>query len=346
MFSLATVLADEIVPLYPQVAAFTRSEYEFTVEEEQSPGELVGQVVAVDRDLPPFNSVVYTPSSVPDNDPAFRIVATNGTIVTCRTIDRELTDHFRFVVQACSPANACSTAHVTINVTDINDHAPEFLLPATPNYSVSVTNYFRRGDAIARLIATDADVGNNGRVRYQLVDVDRAIDFYFRLDDVSGDILARRNDMATGTYMLVVAATDAGTPPRHVQSALTIVVNISTSGYEGQSLSDVAGANNLAVVIVIVGVSFPVAILLFAAILVLLRSRNRGDRTAVTSRDVDDSKSPPDGIATSQEFATLNRGRTTTRLATAALTQPRSTLTSSLTRINITHDNSTRVCML
>ena len=337
-----------------QVAVFTHSEYEFSVDEEQSSGEVfVGQVVAVDRDLPPYNNVIYTllfpPFSVHDNTPAFRIIAENGTIVACRPLDREVTGHFRFSAQACSPTNACSTAHVTVHVTDINDHAPVFLLPASPNDSVSVTDNFRRGNVITRLVATDDDVGDNGRVGYQLVDVDRVVDFYFRLNDVTGDILARQDSMATGSYTLVVAAVDAGTPPRRVQSALTIVVNISTSGELRRPWVAVGGSDNLTVVIVIVGTSLPVAILLLAAIAVLLRSRRRDERAAVTSRNVYDSKPSLDGVVSSQEYATLSRGRTTTKLATAAasntnnLVQLRSTPTSSLTRLDINNARSSQV---
>jgi len=317
------------------VAEFTRSEYEFSVAEEQSSGEVVvGHVLAVDRDLSPYNSVTYTmlfpASSVHDN--TFRIIAHNGTILACRPLDREVTYHFRFAVTACSPANACSTAHVTIHVTDINDHAPVFLLPATPNNSVSVTNYFRRGDVITTLVATDADIGDNGRVGYQLVDVDHVVDFYFRLNEVTGDILARKDNMPTGSYTLVVAAADAGTPTRRVQSALTIVVNISTSGDVRQHW---VADNNLTIVIVIVGTSLPVAILLFAAILVLLRNRRRDERAAATSRSVYDAKSSPDCVASDQEYATLSRGRSIApKLATTAMcnnvAQPRSVLTSSL----------------
>jgi len=336
-----------------QVAEFTRGKYEFSVDEEQSSDEVaVGQVVAVDRDLPPYNDVIYTllfpPFSDGDNTSAFfRIIADNGTIVARRPLDREVTDHFRFVARACSPTNACSAADVTVRVTDINDHAPVFLLPATSNDNLSVTDYFQRGDVITRLVATDADVGDNGRVGYQLVDVDHVVDFYFRLNGVSGDITARQDSIATGSYTLVVAAVDAGTPPRRVQSALTIVVNISTSGDRGQRWVTVGGADNLTIVIVIVGTSLPVAILLFAAIVVLLRNRRRDERAAMASRNAYDPKSSPDGVATNQEYATLSRGRATTKLATAAISNdlavPRSTLTSSLTRLDYSNINPSQV---
>lgn len=334
------------------MAEFTLSEYEFSVEEEQSSGEVVvGHVEAVDRDLPPYNEVIYSLLFLPstDNDkPTFRIIADNGTIVACRPLDREFTDHFRFVARACSPTNACSTAHVTVHVTDINDHAPVFLYPASPNDSVSLTNYFRRGDVITRLVATDVDVGENGRVRYQLVDVDHVVDFYFLLNDVTGDITARQDSTATGSYTLVVAAVDAGTPPRRIQSALTIVVNISTSGELRHRWAAASGANNLTIVIVIVGTSIPVAILLFAAIVFLMRNRRRDERAATTSRHVYDSQLSPDVAETSnQEYATLRRARTTTKLATAAtsnnLAEPCSAVTSSLTQLNINDVNSAQV---
>ena len=324
------------------MAEFSRGEYEFYVEEEQSWGEVfVGQVVAIDRDQPPHNDVVYTllfpPSSVHDVQPPFRIVAGNGTIFTTQSLDREVTDNFRFVARACSLAtDACSAAHVTVHVTDVNDHAPAFLLPATPNDSVSATSHFRPGDVIATLVATDADAGDNGRVGYRLLGADdHVVDFYFRLDDVTGDILARRDGMATGSYTLVVAAVDAGNPPRSVQSALTIVVNVSTSG-EPRPRWASGGSNSLTIVIVIVGTSLPVAILLLAAILVLLRQRRHVTRPGVmTSQNGYDSKSTLDGVATSQEYATLSR-RPTTRLATTAaagndLDQPRSTINSTVT---------------
>lgn len=306
------------------MAEFLHSDYEFRVEEERSTGELVGQVTAIDRDLPPYNSVIYS-LLFHDQPDVFSIDASDGTIVTCRSLDREITNYFRFVARACSAANTCSTTHVTVHVTDINDHAPVFLFPVAADNNVSVTNRFRRGDVITRLVAVDADVGDNGRVEYQLVDVDHVVDFYFRLDYVTGDILARQDSSAvTGSYTLVVAAVDAGTPSRRVQTALTIVVNISTSGKPLQSQPTASSDDNLAVVVVIVGTSLPVAILLLAAILVLLRNRARVERTAaVTSHGVYGSKLSSEGAATNQEYATLSRARTSTRLAAAVTVQPR-----------------------
>lgn len=162
------------------------------------------------------------------------------------------------------------------------------------------------------------------------------VDFYFRLSDVTGKITARRESIATGSYTLVVAAVDGGTPPRRVQSALTIVVNISTSG-ELRRLE--TGDNNFTIVIIMVGTSLPVAILLIAAILVVLRDRRCGERRAVvTPGNIYDSKSSPNDVATQQEYATLSRGRTSTKLATATIS--RSNNLAELPSASLMHLNS------
>jgi len=345
-----------------QVPVFAYRNYSFHVDEQRAAGTPVGRVRAIDADLPPHNAVHYsidraslatatTPSASSHYDhtpggstgpaPAFRI-SNNGTILTRRPLDRELTDYFRFDVRACSPAHqasnsnrnasshahntsssahrasnpahsasspaprACSTAHVTVHVTDVNDHAPVFLFPVAPNHTVSITRRLRRGDVVARLVATDADVGDNGRVEYRLADVDRVTDFYFRLDAATGAVVARRDDVpAAGSYTLPVAALDAGTPRRRsVPSALTLVVNISTSGHQPAARSHVAA------VVVVVGTSLPVAVLLLAAILVVHRDAGRG-AAAARSRDVVyASQSCKSYSPVGAQYATVSRART------------------------------------
>ena len=297
---------------------------------------LNAQVTATDEDDGINGQVRYsTVDHGGGDDSPLTIDASTGQLSLRRSLDYER-DHTHVALVAAhdaGPASVTAYARVVVHVTDVNDHAPEFLLPAAANDTVSVADHFRRGDVITRLVATDADVGNNGRVAYQLVDVDRATDFYFRLDNVTGDIIARRDTMATGSYTLVVTAVDAGTPPRRVQSTLTIVVNISTSGEQRQRWSPV---NHLTVVIVIVGTSLPVAILLLAAILVLLRSRSRGERAGVRSRDVDDGKCSPGGAATSELYATLSGGRGSSSRA-LTMTRARCTLTDTVTAPPINH---------
>ncbi|NXR82206.1 PCDGB protein, partial [Pycnonotus jocosus] len=90
-------------------------------------------------------------------------------VVTARELDREQVSEYNVTVRAAdggSPALQ-SSAVLALRVLDVNDNAPVF---AEERYSARVAENNAAGALVLRVRATDADWGQNARVRYRLAE--------------------------------------------------------------------------------------------------------------------------------------------------------------------------------
>ena len=97
----------------------------------------------------------------------FQITSDTGEILLVKTIDREEISVFRLKVLAMdrgSPARN-STADVIINVDDVNDNPPIF---NQSFYEVKVSEAQAVGTTLFRVAATDKDIDDNARLRYDI----------------------------------------------------------------------------------------------------------------------------------------------------------------------------------
>jgi len=79
------------------------------------------------------------------------------------------------VVRDVHQPTMSSSTHVTVYVSDVNDHAPCWLSPSPSNSTtaaaavvVPLSSLTAPGTAVARVRAADADAGENGRVTYSV----------------------------------------------------------------------------------------------------------------------------------------------------------------------------------
>ncbi|NXX36977.1 PCDGA protein, partial [Nicator chloris] len=100
----------------------------------------------------------------------FRLQSSHGSyysVVTARELDREQMSEYNVTVRAAdggSPALQ-SSAVLALRVLDVNDNAPVF---AEERYSARLAENNAAGALVLRVRATDADWGQNARVRYRL----------------------------------------------------------------------------------------------------------------------------------------------------------------------------------
>nr|XP_031361911.1 protocadherin gamma-A10-like [Lonchura striata domestica] len=90
-------------------------------------------------------------------------------VVTARELDREQVSEYNVTVRAAdggSPALQ-SSAVLALRVLDVNDNAPVF---AEERYSARLAENNAAGALVLRVRATDADWGQNARVRYRLAE--------------------------------------------------------------------------------------------------------------------------------------------------------------------------------
>lgn len=98
----------------------------------------------------------------------FAIVPNNGWIYLRSTLDRESYDLYDLTVIASDNGtpSASAATHVIVNVLDANDNEPIF---AQPSYQFRVEENVRRNTIIGIVSATDADLGINAELKYNLI---------------------------------------------------------------------------------------------------------------------------------------------------------------------------------
>lgn len=97
-------------------------------------------------------------------DDKFAVDTVRGTVTLISPLDRETRDHYVIPVYVMDKL-FYDMATVSIKVTDVNDHAPEFRPGACYPLSVPENSDLA---VVHTLTATDADVGGNGEITYSI----------------------------------------------------------------------------------------------------------------------------------------------------------------------------------
>ncbi|XP_042145867.1 fat-like cadherin-related tumor suppressor homolog isoform X2 [Ixodes scapularis] len=197
---------------------FARDSYEAFISENATEARIVTVVSVLGTSLNEHVSFrILNPSDMFEIGPTSGVVRTVG-----RPFDRELVGAYRLVVEARSEAGGphnAAHAVLDVGVLDVNDNAPIFV--NLPYYSV-VPVEAKAGDLVRKVEANDLDLGENGRVRYQLREGDSEL---FHVNAVSGEITLRQPLGTHNTeYTLVVAAVDNGIPSLETEAVVPIKV--------------------------------------------------------------------------------------------------------------------------
>ncbi|XP_074408324.1 protocadherin gamma-A10-like [Zonotrichia albicollis] len=107
-----------------------------------------------------------------DGDVPFRLQSSKGSyysVVTARELDREQVSEYNVTVRAADGGSPSlqSSAVLALRVLDVNDNAPVF---AEERYSARLAENNAAGALVLTVRATDADWGQNARVRYRLAE--------------------------------------------------------------------------------------------------------------------------------------------------------------------------------
>ncbi|NWI57461.1 PCDG7 protein, partial [Calyptomena viridis] len=119
----------------------------------------------------------------------FRLENSQGTyysVVTARELDREQVSEYNLTVRAADGGSPPlqSSAVLALRVLDVNDNAPVF---SQERYSARVRENNAAGALVLRVRATDADWGQNARVRYRLAE-GHGVRALFTVDRDSGEV--------------------------------------------------------------------------------------------------------------------------------------------------------------
>ncbi|KAM6151367.1 protocadherin-11 X-linked isoform 6-T6 [Rhynchocyon petersi] len=190
---------------------FTHNEYNFYVPESLPRHGTVGLITVTDPDYGENSAVTL---SILDMNDDFTIDPQTGVIRPNISFDREKQESYTFYVKAedGGRVSCSSTAKVTINVVDVNDNRPVFVVPST-NYSYElVLPSTNPGTMVFKVVAIDSDIGMNAELRYSIVGGNtRGL---FLIDKITGNITLKEKCVAAdlGLHRLVVKAKDLGQP--------------------------------------------------------------------------------------------------------------------------------------
>ncbi|KAL2077724.1 hypothetical protein ACEWY4_027228 [Coilia grayii] len=229
--------------------AFTQPIYDVYVTENNVPGAYIHAVSAIDPDIGRNAHLNY---SILECDIQGMSVKTyvsinneSGALYALRSFDYEQLKDFSFTVQATDNGIPELSSNATVNViiVDQNDNAPSVIAPLGKNGTARepLPRSAEPGYLVARIVAMDADDGENARLSYSIQRGNE--NGMFRMDWRTGELRTARRVSAKRDpqqlYDLLIEVRDHGQPP--LSSSASVMVTLVDSVVEGSS-GDRSGA--------------------------------------------------------------------------------------------------------
>ncbi|XP_067851867.1 protocadherin-10-like [Heptranchias perlo] len=212
---------------------FAQTSYTVYVMENNAPGASVLVVTALDPDADQNSYISYAMmANLIQDVPAstyINVNSNNGDIYALRSFDYEQLKNFQIQVQARDGGVPPLSSSATVNVIilDQNDNAPVIVSPSARSGSAAVEivpQSAGQGYLVTKIIATDADSGQNARLFYQVLKATDASLFNVGLN--SGEIRTARGILEQDaiTQSLVILVKDNGQPS--LSNTATILFSI------------------------------------------------------------------------------------------------------------------------
>ncbi|XP_064829725.1 protocadherin beta-15-like isoform X8 [Oncorhynchus masou masou] len=230
---------------------FEEQSYKAHVTENNKPGSSVCSVTARDPDWRQNGTVIYSllpgeVNGVPVSS-LFSVNGDRGVIHAVRSFDYEQFKSFKVHVVARDNGSPPLSSNVTVSVfiTDVNDNSPQILYPAPEGKSFMtelVPKAAHGGSLVSKVIAVDADSGQNAWLSYQIFkSTDPGL---FTIGLHSGEIRTQRDISESDSmkHNLIVSVKDNGQPS--LSASCTMYLVISDNLAEVPELKDVSYDEN------------------------------------------------------------------------------------------------------
>ncbi|GAB6028559.1 hypothetical protein CHUAL_002700 [Chamberlinius hualienensis] len=233
--STATVLVD-IVDINDNSPIFPNDTYWRTIPESIKDSEVVLVMNATDEDRQHgFGDIRFTLTEDSDSN-AFQIDSLTGvlTVANEKMLDRELKSVYNLKVTGTDNPEGIenhrqSFVLIVVELEDVNDNAPVFLEPL---YQAIFPETVAPEFVIRQIEATDADLGDNGRISYSLND-NSQLKGFVDVNESNGILFVKKALSGKGRsepYKLGITATDYGKPSfSSTTHILLFITDISTN---------------------------------------------------------------------------------------------------------------------
>uniref|UniRef100_A0A8C2YWW7 Cadherin domain-containing protein n=1 Tax=Cyclopterus lumpus TaxID=8103 RepID=A0A8C2YWW7_CYCLU len=213
---------------------FEEQSYSTYVTENNKPGSTLCSVTARDPDWRQNGTVVYSllPGEV-NSAPVSSYLSVNGdtgVIHAVRSFDYEQFRSFKMHVMARDNGSPPLSSNVTVSVfvSDVNDNSPQILYPAPEGNSFMtelVPKAAHGGSLVSKVIAVDADSGQNAWLSYHIVkSTDPGL---FTIGLHTGEIRTQR-DISESDSMkqnLIVSVKDNGQPSLSATCSMYLLIS-------------------------------------------------------------------------------------------------------------------------
>nr|XP_040030921.1 protocadherin gamma-A4-like [Gasterosteus aculeatus aculeatus] len=213
---------------------FEEQSYSAYVSENNKAGSTLCSVTARDPDWRQNGTVIYSllPGEV-NGAPVSSYLSVNGdtgVIHAVRSFDYEQFRSFKVLVMARDNGSPPLSSNVTVSVfvSDVNDNSPQILYPNPEGNSFMtelVPNAAHGGSLVSKVIAVDADTGQNAWLSYHIVkSTDPGL---FTIGLHSGEIRTQR-DISESDSMkqnLIVSVKDNGQPSLSATCSMYLIIS-------------------------------------------------------------------------------------------------------------------------
>ncbi|NXA15036.1 PCDBG protein, partial [Sapayoa aenigma] len=208
---------------------FTQEVYTMSVTENNSPMLRIGSMNATDADAEKNARVNYALVRQEGKEqPDVSVNAENGDVYILRPLDYEKVRAFEVVVRASDSGSPPLSAQAVLRVVvrDENDNAPVVLHPSPDSSATGelVPRWAPSGYLVAKVVAVDADAGQNAWLSYELAKATEPGLFHVGLH--SGEVRTARavTERDSPRQRLVVLVRDRGQPPRSATVTLAVAL--------------------------------------------------------------------------------------------------------------------------
>lgn len=193
------------------------------ISESVAVGTVIAKLQAVDNDSGYNGTLVYVIESG-DIDGAFKVDMYTGGLKILSELNREIRGEYSLLVKVSDLGSPPLSASITLSVKvlDENDNAPQFEQEV---YSASVAENVKINTTIAKVSATDKDLGKNAEIKYTIV----SHTDHFSINPRSGLIVVNKplDRESHSVYTILVRASDRGEKQVSLSSTATVLVEVT-----------------------------------------------------------------------------------------------------------------------
>ncbi|XP_049837416.1 fat-like cadherin-related tumor suppressor homolog isoform X3 [Schistocerca gregaria] len=221
-----TQLYVNVIDINDHRPEFTEKLYSVEISENVEKGTEILRLIATDKDED--KRVIYSLHAArnPVSLSVFKVDSITGSVTLNEKLDRETVEEHVLTVMVRDQGTPSKRnyARVIVTVHDHNDHPPEFTSQLIQGKVFETSSI---GTAVVQVYAIDRDRGENAKIKYSITSGN--IGNVFSIDPSLGIVhVARELDIGVmSEYMLVVKATDHGSPSLSATIPVHIMVTMA-----------------------------------------------------------------------------------------------------------------------